>query len=257
MIKSWFIYHFPGLALRLRHLKGFGFEPEMILANLLVKPDSNTIDVGCHLANWSYRLSKLSQTVYAFEPHPLLVDNIQRAGIKNLVLYESALSDVEGFFELGLPVIDGLVRFGNASLSPQVKAAWDTTNTRPVKTSRLDSFNLNDISLLKIDVEGHEISVLQGASKLLQKWRPAVIVEIWDHTIHDFVTFVERSLGEYGYSTFKYTPETRSISGIVSSSISQQLIDAVPNYFPSMAPNYLLLTKTHIDLLQTKGIRYI
>jgi len=36
------------------------------------------------------------------------------------------------------------------------------------------------IGLVKVDVEGHELSVLQGAARTLKRWQPALLVEIWD-----------------------------------------------------------------------------
>ena len=92
----------------------------MALIEILALPSSNTIDVGCHLAAWSSRLSKVSKTVFAFEPNAFLVDNIHRARIRNLVLYETALSDKAGVSQLGLPILDGMVRFGNASLDVSI-----------------------------------------------------------------------------------------------------------------------------------------
>ena len=49
-------------------------------------------------------------------------------------------------------------------------------------TSRLDDFNLTDVGFVKMDVEGHELAVLQGASRLLETQRPTVLVEIEQHS---------------------------------------------------------------------------
>uniref|UniRef100_UPI001916C781 FkbM family methyltransferase n=1 Tax=Mycobacterium paraintracellulare TaxID=1138383 RepID=UPI001916C781 len=45
----------------------------------------------------------------------------------------------------------------------------------PVK--RLDDLHLDDIGLIKIDVEGHELAVLRGATQTLTRNRPAIVVE--------------------------------------------------------------------------------
>ena len=47
-----------------------------------------------------------------------------------------------------------------------------------VSTRRLDSFNLEDVSFIKIDVEGYEEAVLNGAKDTIQKNRPSLLIEI-------------------------------------------------------------------------------
>ena len=54
-------------------------------------------------------------------------------------------------------------------------------NNTSVATSRLDDFELGDVGFVKIDVEGHELAVLQGATDLLKAQRPTLMVEIEHH----------------------------------------------------------------------------
>ena len=50
--------------------------------------------------------------------------------------------------------------------------------SRQVATRRLDDFNLVGIGFVKIDVEGHEFAVLEGATELLDSQRPTVLIEV-------------------------------------------------------------------------------
>lgn len=54
-----------------------------------------------------------------------------------------------------------------------------------IKTITLDSFLQNKnyiISLIKIDVEGHEFQVLEGAKNTINKYKPIIYIEVWKHT---------------------------------------------------------------------------
>ena len=61
--------------------------------------------------------------------------------------------------------------------SAQVAAVLDTVTSRRVALDTLDSFGLQDVDLVKIDVEGYESFVVQGARRTLIRSRPIVIVE--------------------------------------------------------------------------------
>jgi FkbM family methyltransferase len=60
-----------------------------------------------------------------------------------------------------------------------------------VKTCTLDSIieklHIDNIRLIKIDVEGAEIEVIKGAIKTIVKHRPTIIVEVWFSNIAEFV----------------------------------------------------------------------
>jgi len=127
------------------------------------------LDVGAHKGQTTAHFNKLfpKSSLYAFEPSPelfpLLSQNL--AKIKNSSCYNIALgsSDGEGF--LTLPSSD---LCGQVSLIKN-----QSQNSTKVSLHKLDTFsaehNIEKIDLLKIDVEGQEISVLEGAKGLLQK----------------------------------------------------------------------------------------
>ena len=47
-----------------------------------------------------------------------------------------------------------------------------------VQVKPLDEFTLSDVTFIKIDVEGHDVEVLTGASETIKRWRPYVLVEV-------------------------------------------------------------------------------
>ena len=60
-----------------------------------------------------------------------------------------------------------------------------------IKTRTLDSFNLKNLSLIKIDVQGWEKKVLRGAKKTIKSSKPLLIVDLKKHQLIKENTSVE------------------------------------------------------------------
>ena len=135
--------------------------------------NGSMIDVGANIGNHSLYFSKFFHKIYSFEPNPrtfaLLQINASLA--QNVVCYNFGLSDRAGLAELHTsPSNSGTARI--------VSGRVDNSQTIELRT--LDSIaelGECDVRLIKIDVEGHELSVLTGAKRLIQKCRPIIIFE--------------------------------------------------------------------------------
>jgi len=124
------------------------------------------VDAGSNVGFWTLPLSNEFKKVVAFEPIPLHNEcwKVNLAGIENVELHEVGLSDAPG--ELSFTSPEGSC--GGTCVS-------ETGITCPIKT--LDSFRLRDVSFLKVDCEGYELPILQGAERLLKRCKPMVVVE--------------------------------------------------------------------------------
>ena len=65
-----------------------------------------------------------------------------------------------------------------------------------VEARTIDSFGFSDVSLMKIDVEGHEAEVLFGAGKTIDTFSPVIIIEIWRRNLEVVMPFLKG----FGYS---------------------------------------------------------
>jgi FkbM family methyltransferase len=140
------------------------------------------IDVGANVGFYTKRLAELvapEGRVLAFEPVPetfvLLANNLESCSISNVTLFNAAVSETAGVAGMSIPRFDdtGLKNFYQARLSGEGQS--DLT----VLTLSLDSLRIpKAISLVKIDVEGHELSVLKGMRDTLARDRPILIVEM-------------------------------------------------------------------------------
>ncbi len=136
------------------------------------------IDVGAHVGDWSVDMSQYSEDVHAFEAqrltYGLLIANC--SWYTNVQCHNMALSDEKGPATLHLVGRDG----GKSSLlkTPiHVELSHEYVRMVP-----LDWYDIDNIALIKIDVEGHERQVIKGALKTLQRsgW-PRIIFECWSY----------------------------------------------------------------------------
>jgi FkbM family methyltransferase len=160
-------------------------EPEIHELRRLVDPGTVAIDVGAHFGEYSYVLARLvgkTGRVICIEPVEKDASRLAR-GARQLRLpievINCALSSRDGYADLFIPGSQGHLSTALSSLSHTHKVAEG--ETRRVRVMRLDDITegvTQRISLVKIDVEGHEVEVLAGAKSTLATHRPNLIVEI-------------------------------------------------------------------------------
>lgn len=135
------------------------------------------LDIGANIGIHSIFFASLYETVYAFEPHP----NTFRILSYNLETYApgSKAYQLALFSSTGTMPFDDSPSKSNAQFS--LVGEFDSPTV--VETIRLDEFGPvqnTRIGLVKIDVEGAEYHVLQGARETLAHHRPVVILEDWE-----------------------------------------------------------------------------
>ncbi len=149
--------------------------------------DGIVIDIGANIGNHTlYFLNEAqAQKVYAFEP----VYNTFLLLRKNVML--NHLQDRTVLYCCGLGA-----EAGRADIS-----AWQNTNNGATHLSVkedgaiavhcLDEFAIKDVQLIKIDVEGWEVGVLEGAKETLNRYHPDVMVEVFPHHVEQVCRFME------------------------------------------------------------------
>jgi FkbM family methyltransferase len=148
------------------------YEPETTrIFQETVKPGMVVIDIGAHVGYYSLLAAKLVGTagkVFAFEPEPdnhaLLLKNIDLNGYNNVVATRMAVSDRMGSSVLYLTDLDS----GRHSMFHH---GLPERGSEEVEVTTLDAFLESEgwptVGLIKIDVEGAEITVLDGMTRLV------------------------------------------------------------------------------------------
>jgi FkbM family methyltransferase len=155
-------------------------EQELSYLDRIVPPGAVTVDVGANCGLYTRKLARLSRQVYAFEPSHQMANLLRRTSASNVSIYEIALSDQTGNAELFIPQDGHQLIFGLASLERAVNGASKSVASVNVPTARLDAIVRQDVAFVKIDVEGHELNVLNGAIELLEQSQPVFLVEAED-----------------------------------------------------------------------------
>ena len=171
---------------------GLVWEPHVV-RNIqeYVVPGSVALDVGAYIGTHALLMGRLAGPeghVYAFEPqrkaYRELRRNIELNGLSNVTALRYAVGAQTRIVEMNWPEEVSLIGLaadgerenmgripGESGLS--VGAGGDRAELRP-----LDSFGFENVSLLKIDVEGFEDEVLAGAERLIRESKPVILIEI-------------------------------------------------------------------------------
>ena len=192
------------------------FEPE---ASFLLKQSwerGTAIDVGANEGLYSYVLAKLFDRVEAFEPNEAASADLQDYACPKINLHRVALSRSEGERTLHVPILAyGVVSSGWGSLERETLPPSESVTTQIVQTRTLDSYRFQDVVFIKIDVEGHELQVLEGATETIARCQPVILLEIKTTTRPAVFSFLEDRQFELFYLWHgKLIPVSADITGL-------------------------------------------
>ena len=182
-------------------------EPELRLARHICSPSEVSVDVGANRGIYAYLFAKYSGRVFAVEPHPAMAERLKRWLPAKVAIMNIAASDQDGQCEFHIPLRSGTDVDSRCSLEADVNSEF-ATRTIFVERRRLDEFVIDrgSVGVLKVDVEGHEMSALRGLAGIVGKSRPTVIVESEARhhagSPHDVFEFF-RAFGYRGYFIHK------------------------------------------------------
>ncbi|MFL5744431.1 MAG: FkbM family methyltransferase [Niastella sp.] len=215
----------------------------------LIEPGNFVLDVGANIgfitSLCSYRSGSQGK-VWAFEPNPIILTrlnrNIRNNHYPNTTLYPFALSDSnkEGYLELP------------ESFTYNQGVAYVKNGTHSTNAIKIDLRKLDDmvepgatINVLKIDVEGHELTVLKGAEQIIENKKITNIV-YEDH--EPYPSEIAAFLTRKGYTIF------RMEKGWLNLNLTNPFIEPSGNGWEPT--NYLATLDTDTLKKKMKGIFY-
>lgn len=170
-------------------LNGMLYEPKThdFVRVLCSSFKGSIIHAGTFFGDMLPNFSKYVQgTVYAFEP---VLENyilarlcLSNNKLSNVLLMNSALSDKLGNLYINTTQSDGRHAGGASTIADEgvICSAID-----------IDSFNITDLVLIQLDVEGHELCALMGAQDTIKRNRPVIAIEDNNDNCADFLTQIE------------------------------------------------------------------
>lgn len=206
----------------------------------LVQPGNFVLDIGANIGYMtglcSHRAGNDGQ-VWAFEPNKLLFErlkgNISQMTFKNVRFFDFGLSDVEGSAKLVIPHSYQK----NAGVA-YISSGNDISEqeTIEIKLKQLDSLiaATEIVDVMKIDVEGHELAVFNGAKKLIETKR---IRNIIFEDLQGYPSAVTSFLSANGYTIYRIQ---KTISRV------KMVNPASPAPYKAKTTNYLATFESEI-----------
>ncbi|REJ52574.1 MAG: FkbM family methyltransferase [Microcystis aeruginosa DA14] len=214
------------------------FEAEMELWRTQIRPDMTVIDVGANVGVYTFSAAqRVGETgkVIAIEPFKACVNCLQETSRINQLpwvkIYEAAASDHCGSAKLSLHNTSEL----NEVISDN-SPNYDLANTVTIQCLTLDSLieteNLTRVDWLKIDAEGHEIKVLQGAERLLTEFKPNIIYENIAGA-HGSNGAIMEYIQAKGYQVYSYRPYIQELVPVTDANQLNSQLNLIAVYNPN------------------------
>jgi FkbM family methyltransferase len=140
----------------------------------LVPKSRTTLDIGANVGMNSVEYADFSDLVYSFEPHPdtfqMLTTTIHANNLKNVILYNEGVGNKKTSIAMK-------VMLNNDGQNCMARS--DAFANGPIVTvNTIDSKNIQNVDVIKIDVEGFELKVVEGARKTISESRPVIQAEV-------------------------------------------------------------------------------
>jgi FkbM family methyltransferase len=226
------------LEFRVRLLVGAHYEKEVDIATALVGRGSTFVDVGANIGQYTVPLSRTlgpSGAVVSLEPAPdvrsILEGNVKRYGLENVTILPYAASDRAGYTELYTPLRDGRRSLQESAIA----RTSDRDSVMIVSSIPLDSLGLLRCDLIKVDTEGAELLVVQGAQELLRRCRPVLLLEV-----------EAKYCARFGYSPSDLVEVLQS-AGYVVGTFDGPLFVRLPNAAVGLGGNVFCLPRESIQ----------
>lgn len=180
------------------------------------KGGRNAVHAGAFFGDMLHTLSKCAALVYAFEPvlenFIFAKKNAERLGLRNVILFNAGLGEVDGLLPIRTTDKQGRFIGGGSTFNTGPRTEQHVYETAPV--FRIDSLPVADVALIELDVEGFELQALKGAVATIERDRPVILIEDNKDNCGDFLV----SLGyEFSFATkglgFWSVPDDASLLG--------------------------------------------
>ena len=170
--------------------EGDGQGPLRQIAYSYVKQWRTCVDAGANVGMWTRNLMQDFETVHCFEPNPVFIECWRKniPADKNAILHEVGLGETESTANFALPLDQKLQREPGS-----------------IKIRTLDSYELDNIDFIKIDVDGYEDLLLKGAKETLANNDPVINIEMKRSKRREVCRVAENILRKLGFRPQKRT----------------------------------------------------
>lgn len=199
-------------------------EPELLLLHFFLDPAKAFFDVGANAGEYEHVALRHmpAKNIYAFEPQATLAKRLH-AIFPDVHVERLAFSDGTGTARLKVPVISGALYRARGTLEQFVETGESDARYEEVPMRTLDSVSRDiavPVGCIKIDVEGHERSVVEGSLETLRRDSPNLIVEIEQRHHQEPIGEIFRFITNNGYDGYFFDTSARSFVEISKFDVS-------------------------------------
>lgn len=208
MSASFFYGRFPRLMFLLRKLERANYEREMELLDILCDAKKRSVDIGAKVGMYTYRIMRHSRATVAFEPNPIF-NRMLEVALPECRVEPFAVSNVAGEARLRIPHRrSGRAIYGRATIESGNPLEHEVASVDEVvvQMRTLDGYEFDDIGFIKIDVEGHELTALEGAEQTVTRCKPNLLIEANDRHRPGAVASLRAWFDAHGYRAFFVSP---------------------------------------------------
>jgi len=185
---------------------GIGWESHIRkVFELILTKTSTLLDIGSNYGYHSIMVSHICSKIYSFEPQKVLyllqLESIKRNEITNVKVYNSLVGSESGLKKLQSVDYSIPQNFGDITVGEDGEV---------VEVVTIDELEIENVDVIKIDVQGYEKLVLDGAIKTIRKQKPTLIIEIEEHQLikHGFCSSdIVKTLKNLNYFIYQIESE--------------------------------------------------
>lgn len=177
-------------------LAGYVHEPKTI-EYMINNATGPIIHSGSFFGDFFPALETANVPIYTFEPVKLnyecALKTIELNSLKNVVIKNVGLSDKKTKLKIMTKSNERDHIGGGAYVSED--------GNEEIEVDTIDNLVKGRVSIIQLDIEGHELQALKGAKKTIKKWNPIIILEFLDFKIiEDYINFLK----QFGYNRYKF-----------------------------------------------------
>ena len=189
-------------------------EHELPVLADICKRGGTAIDVGANQGFFAFAFSAIAVRVEAFEPNPDYAGFARRMLGRRASVHQLALSNHVGTAEFVVPLADDgtPLHLGGSLTAADGTSGKSQRFTVDVRT--LDSYGFSNVTVIKVDVEGSELAVLEGGRATILRDRPPLIVELLTGAHADPAAVTADICATYGYKAWLVTKDGARVEAL-------------------------------------------